>query len=319
MATALPVRAKRFDDELVAFLNYSGLLLCHRFDRRVVDVVVSHKFNPLRSRSVAMSAACTPKIRSTFRTGLSDGADPLRGGNPVQRILNLFSHSHSNLRVTTFKHLRWSQSHPIPILNAYTTSNSMISPTRGLVARSVRSQWRLASSSSRASRPSKTPYKPPPKTTRPYKPYNPFKAVNCFQLNTLTLSTVNLKLPHNRRHLPLPLRKPKPSSISGARPGSPSPAQPSQLALSASTYSAPSPPPSRHVPVADHASTPPRPAGRRPSTATTPSSLTRNSTCPSGGWASPVYGNASLRVRRDMSWSWLWARDETSNTTTGSH
>ncbi|RSL50360.1 hypothetical protein CEP53_008819 [Fusarium sp. AF-6] len=46
----------------------------------------------------------------------------------------------------------------------------MISPTRGLIARSVRSQWRLAGSSSRAPRPSKTPHKSPPKTTRPYKP-----------------------------------------------------------------------------------------------------------------------------------------------------
>lgn len=318
MATALPVRAKRFDDELVAFLNYSGLLLCHRFDRRVVDVVVSHKFNPLRSRSVAMSCL-HPKNRIHFSNRLIGWSRPAPGREPRSADFESIFAQSFKPQSHNVQHLRWSQSHPIPILNAYTTNNSMISPTRGLVARSVRSQWRLASSSSRASRPSKTLHKPPPKTTRPYKPYNPFKAVNCFQLNTLTLSTVNLKLPHNRRHLPLPLRKPKPSSISGARPGSPSPAQPSQLALSASTYSAPSPPPSRHVPVADHASTPPRPAGRRPSTATTPSSLTRNSTCPSGGWASPVYGNASLRVRRDMSWSWLWARDETSNTTTGSH
>lgn len=92
MATAPPAGAKRSDDEIVAIIECSSLVSYDTFDRRVVDVVVSHKFNP--PVHVRRNAACTPRIGSTFRTGLSDGADPLRGGNPVQRILNLFSHSH---------------------------------------------------------------------------------------------------------------------------------------------------------------------------------------------------------------------------------
>ncbi|KAF4457686.1 Methyltransferase OMS1 mitochondrial [Fusarium albosuccineum] len=48
----------------------------------------------------------------------------------------------------------------------------MIAPSRGLVARALRSQWRLASSSSRAPRPATRtpPSKPAPKISRPYKP-----------------------------------------------------------------------------------------------------------------------------------------------------
>lgn len=317
MVTAPQVGAKRSGDERVAIIECSSLLSCHRFDSQVVHVVVSHKFTPLRSRSVAMSCL-HPQNRIHFSNRPVGWSRPPPGREPRWADFeSIFAQSFTP-QSHNVQQLRWSHSRPIALLNAYTTSNSMISPTRGLIARSVRSQWRLASSSSRAPRPSKTSHKPPPKTTRPYKPYIPLKAANCFRLDILTPSTVNPKLPHNRRRLPLPLRKPKPSSISGARPGSLSPAQPSLLAPSASTYSAPSPRPSRPAPAAGHASTPPRPAGRRRSTATTPSSLTRNSTCRSGGWASPVCGSVSPRVRRDMSWSWLWARDGTSNTTTGS-